>query len=94
VNGLVRRRQGRGRPCGKERGKECVGKAKADNGGSRDLGSVDLEMDLGEKFCVVSISRFWGCMTMTGRWRGELSVAWRGEFGRELPKRKRTSAPR
>jgi len=31
------------------RGKECVGKEKADNGGVPDLGSGDLEMDLGEK---------------------------------------------
>jgi hypothetical protein len=34
---------------GKVRGKECVGKEKADNGGMPDLGSGDLEMDLGEK---------------------------------------------
>ena len=68
-----------------------MGKEKADNGGSRDLGSVDLEMDLGEKLDLVSISRFWGgWMTRTGRWREiERGVAWRGEFGRELPKRKR-----
>jgi hypothetical protein len=40
-----------GRPAGggKVRGKECVGKEKADNGGWKDLRSGDLEMDLGEK---------------------------------------------
>ena len=93
MSGLVGHRQGRGRLFGEGgRGKECVGKGKADNGGSRDLGSVDLEMDLGEKFELFRSVVSGGWMTRTGRWRG----IERGEasFGRELPKRKRTSAPR
>jgi hypothetical protein len=53
-----------------------------------DLGSRDLEMDLGERSWVVLFRS-----VVSGGFQGraggeELSVAWRGEFGRELPKKR------